>query len=90
MSEKHAAKIREARKAERQMCLDGDHEWVVDDAHFVPDNRWFTILLVCQRCIYLGQESPVVRLSVDVTTHNWDLMQEAHYEWKKEMEGDAK
>lgn len=81
----HEKRLHEERKVARQLCLDGDHEWVVDDAHYDADNRNFDLLLVCQRCIYLGQETPAVKLMVDIDTHNWDLIQEAHYEWKKEV-----
>lgn len=86
MSEKHAAKIREARKAERQMCLDGDHEWVVDDVDFVPDMGVLSIFIVCQRCIYLGLEGPEFWLPVSFGEGDLEFIREKHEEWKEEVE----
>lgn len=83
MSEKHAAKIREQRKAERQKCLDGEHDWVVDDVDFVPDMGILNIFIVCQRCIYLGRKGPEFWLPGSVREEDLEFIREKHEEWKE-------
>jgi len=81
--QKHEERLREKRFVARQLCLDGDHEWVVDDVDFVPSEGHLSIFIVCQRCIYSGRKGPEFWLPVSFGEEDSDFIREKHAEWKE-------